>query len=623
VQLRELEILAPAKNIDIGIAATDCGADALYIAGPSFGAREAAGNTIDDIEKLVKYAHRYGTRVYMVLNTILFDNELDKATNLAHLAWNAGCDALIIQDLGLLKAGLPPIPLFASTQTNIRTPEQALLLESLGFKRLILARELSLEQIAEIRSKTSVELETFLHGALCVSYSGQCYMSSRVTGRSGNRGECSQMCRSVWNLLDNKGKIIVKDRPILSLKDLNLSDYIPALAGAGVTSFKIEGRLKGESYVKNIVRYYRGVVDNFLESDKTYRASSYGKIFGGFTPRPESTFSRGYTSLFIDGKRGGWSSGESAKSRGEYIGRVIKSKPDNRGNLSFRYDSHAKIENGDGLVIITPDGETVGIRASQTVSNEVFTNEQAVVAPGSQLYRNYNQLFEKELQNNMPKRLIQVKLIFSRDSGVTMLKALSEDGRECEVAIEESFEIARDQMLAKEALYKQLEKVSGIYKFELISYSSVNSKGQEELLFYPASLLNHLRRRVASMLDGMEIRDRKRLLLDETVAGADNPPEKKKLLSGINADYRQNISNRLSRELYLELGADVTGDAFEITPPKQAELMRCKYCIKYELGACPSEGSRVKYEEPLLLENGGRRFRVSFDCKNCEMVIFG
>ncbi|MHC1779747.1 MAG: U32 family peptidase [Bacteroidales bacterium] len=623
MQLRELEILAPAKSIDIGIAATDCGADALYIAGPSFGAREAAGNSVKDVEKLVKYAHRFGTRVYMVINTILYDNEIERARELALKAFEIGCDALIIQDLGLLKAGLPPIPLFASTQTNIRTVEQAKRLESLGFKRLILARELSLEQIAGIRSNTTIELESFIHGALCVSYSGQCYMSSRVTGRSGNRGECSQMCRSVWNLLDNKGMTIIKEKPLLSLKDLNLSEYIPALARAGVTSFKIEGRLKGESYVKNIVRFYRGVVDNFLESDKSFKASSYGKIYGGFTPRPDSTFSRGYTSLFVDGKRGEWNSGESAKSRGEFIGRILKSKPNSRGNLSFRYDSQTKIENGDGLIIIPPDGQPVGIRASHTVANEVFTNERANIIQGSEVYRNYNQLFEKELQNNMPKRLITVKLDFERDSDQTKLIATSEDGRGCEVVIENGFDPARDQQLAKESLYRQLEKISGIYKFEISTYKSVNNLNEEEMLFYPASVLNEMRRVIASKLDGMEIIDHKRVSDKGRLPDKREKDNATKLFNGKVADYRENISNSLSRKLYLEEGAEVAGEAFELSAPAEAELMRCKYCIKYELGTCPSEGSRVKYDEPLWLENGGRRFKVSFDCKNCEMVIFG
>ena len=267
MQLRELELLAPAKNRDIGIAAIDCGADSLYIAGPSFGAREAAGNSVSDVAQLAAYGRKFGAKVYMVINTILYDNEIDKAVRLAHQAYDAGCSALIIQDLGLLKAGLPPLPLFASTQTNIRTAEQAMFLESLGFERLILARELSLEQIAEIRKATTIELESFIHGALCVSYSGQCYMSERVAGRSANRGACVQACRSKFDLKDGSGKILLRDKALLSLRDLNLGDFIPQLANAGISSFKVEGRLKNISYIKNVVRFYRTLIDNFIEKD--------------------------------------------------------------------------------------------------------------------------------------------------------------------------------------------------------------------------------------------------------------------------------------------------------------------------------------------------------------------
>lgn len=629
MQLRELEILAPAKNIDIGIAAIDCGADALYIAGPSFGAREAAGNPMSDIEKLAAYSHRYGAKVYMVLNTILYDNEIESAVKLATQAYEAGCDALIIQDLGLLRAALPPIPLFASTQTNIRDVEQALLMESLGFKRAILARELSLEQISAIRKSTNIELESFVHGALCVSYSGQCYISSRVTGRSSNRGECAQMCRSSYNLTDNRGKVIVKDRPILSLKDLNLAGYIPALADAGVTSFKIEGRLKGASYIKNVVRYYRGVMDSFLDGNQTYKSSSLGKLYGGFTPRPESTFNRGFTNLFIEGTRDSWSSGESAKSTGEYIGKIISTAKDRRGNLTFRYTSSNRVENGDGLCIIAPSGEVIGIRASTTESREVVTNEQVTVPPGSLLYRNYNHSFEKELAANMPKRLISVFLTITCKNGITSVKAVSEDGREITLAIEKRFEPARDSALVHESVARQLGKSAGIYRFEVKSFIA------DEYLFYPISELNEIRREIATKLDEMDIQNAGEPAgITGELPGSPGEPQittensparyhKAKPLKGQTPDYRANISNSLSKELYMELGAKSTDEAFEISPPEQAELMRCKYCIKFELGSCPKEGSRTKYEEPLWLENGGRKFRVAFDCNKCEMVIFG
>ncbi|PKO96733.1 MAG: collagenase-like protease [Bacteroidetes bacterium HGW-Bacteroidetes-7] len=613
MQLRELEILAPAKNRDIGIAAIDCGADALYIAGPSFGAREAAGNTISDIEALAKYAHKYGAGVYLTLNTILFENEIERAVKIAWEAYESGCDALIIQDLGLLKANLPPLPLFASTQTNIRTLQQAKLLESLGFSRLILARELSLQQIKEISDNCSVDLESFVHGALCVSYSGQCYMSSRITGRSGNRGECAQPCRSDYNLVDSNGKVLIKDKPLLSLKDLNLADYIPQLAKAGITSFKIEGRLKGASYIKNIVRYYRAVADNFLESDTGFRQSSLGNLYGGFTPRPQNTFNRGYTNLYIEGDRGEWNSGDSAKSVGEYIGKVDSTSTDNRGNLVFTYKSQQRIGNGDGLCFISPKGEVTGIRASLSEGKTVYTNDKVSLPPGSALYRNYNHSFERELESNMPKRLIEIKVNFINKVGVTSLEGVREDGAKERVSIEGVYEKAQNTEASLSGIKRQIEKSSGGYTFKL------ESTDIQELLFYPASVLNEARRALAEKFESVPI---EKTAKKQSVAGK-NSREIPRILDGHTLDFRANAANALSKKIYSQLGAETVDDAFEISAPKEAELMRCKYCIKFELGTCPSEGSKMRYNEPLFLENRGKRFRLVFDCKNCEMVIFG
>ncbi len=607
MQLRELEILAPAKNRDIGIAAIDCGADALYIAGPSFGAREAAGNPMSHIAELAGYAHKFGAKVYLTLNTILYDSEIEKAVKIAREAYESGCDALILQDTGLLQTNLPPIPLFASTQTNIRTVEQAKLMEALGFSRLILARELSLEQIREIRESCTADLESFVHGALCVSYSGQCYMSSRITGRSGNRGECAQPCRSDYNLLDSKGNVIVKDKPLLSLKDLNLSGYIPKLAEAGISSFKIEGRLKSKSYIKNIVRYYRSVVDNFLESDSSFMQSSMGKLYGGFTPRPQTTFNRGYTKLFIDGTRSLWNSGEIAKSVGEYIGKVETVSSDKRGNLVFTYSSEERIGNGDGLCFITPKGQVTGIRASLSQGKTVFTNDKVTLPAGSSLYRNYNHSFEKELESNMPKRMIEVKVRFVYNDGKTIVTGVREDGKEVNYCPEGNFEAARDKDAAIESIKRQIEKSWGIYKFKLESIDA------DDVLFYPSSALNLARRSIAELFDSQPV----------SAQHHKGTKIKGDLLKGKTLDYRANVANSLSRGLYEKLGAVSVADAFEITPPGEAELMRCKYCIKFELGTCPSEGSKIRYNEPLYLENSGKRFRLEFDCKRCEMVIFG
>ncbi len=611
MQLRELEILAPAKNRDIGIAAIDCGADALYIAGPSFGARESAGNSMHEVEQLVKYAHRFGAKVYLVINTILYENEIEQAVKLAHEAHRAGCDALIIQDMGLLKAGLPQIPLFASTQTNIRDVKQAVLMESLGFKRAILARELSLSEIAEIKAATTIELETFIHGALCVSYSGQCYISSRVTGRSGNRGECSQMCRSLYTIEDSKGEVIVRDKPILSLKDLNLWAHLPALANAGVTSFKIEGRLKGISYIKNIVRFYRAVADSFMESDGGFKKSSYGKLYGGFTPNPQSTFNRGYTTLFIDSKRESWSSGSSAKSIGEFVGKVASVKNDKFGNLLFKVDSKVQIENGDGLVFVCIDGTVKGMRASTKEGEWVATNERAQIRAGDSLFRNYNHKFEKELETNMPQRLIETSITLTVKEGVTTIAAETEDGRSAMVRFKEIYSVANDIESSLNTIRRQLSKRWGIYKFSC-NYSS---QKREEVLFYPLSVLNSARRELAELLDEeCGKRDDNRVCSTIKLG---------RPLEGVDADYKYNISNSFAKDLYKQLGAEKISDAFEIAAPKRAELMRCKYCIKFELGYCPAQGGRFGYSEPLFLVNGGRRFEIKFDCKSCEMVILG
>lgn len=621
MQLSKLELLAPARNKEIGIAAIDCGADSLYIAGPSFGAREAAGNPMHDIEKLASYGRKYGAKVFMVINTILYDKEIKEAERLARQAYEAGCSALIIQDLGLLKADIPPIPLFASTQTNIRTVEQAKMLEELGFSRLILARELSLAQIREIRANTTVELESFIHGALCVSYSGQCYMSERLTGRSANRGACAQACRSKYDLTDSKGKLLVRDKTLLSLKDLNLGDYIPQLAEAGISSFKVEGRLKNISYIKNVIRYYRSLIDNFIESDGRYTPASYGKLYGGFTPRPESTFNRGYTNLFINGRRGEWNSGDVAKSIGEFVGTVKSSAIDKRGGkTNIRYHAALRIENGDGICFIGKGGEVLGSRANVTEPGLVIINDKIELEQGVKIYRNFNHNFEREMEKNMPKRLLSVTLDLTYNGKEMVLDAECEDGTVAKVTEQGPFEEAKNPEAAERSLRTQLEKSTDIYVF------SVNSLGGGELPFLPISAINDLRRRVAAELASAAERPERGTgsgVVAERAPDREIPENLRGILGGKKISYLGNVSNRLSEQLYRELGAEAVDKAFEIDPPVEAELMRCKYCIKFELGMCPKEGYSKPVAEPLFLVNGQRKFRLAFDCKNCEMVIFG
>lgn len=626
----ELELLAPAKNKDIGIAAIDCGADAVYIAGPKFGARESAGNTISDVAELVCYAHKFGAKVYMVVNTILYDNELEEAAESIRQAYKIGCDAIIVQDLSVLEMNLPPIQLFASTQTNIRTPQQALFLESLGFRRLILARELSLAQISEIKQAVNADIETFVHGALCVSYSGQCYLSQKLTGRSANRGSCAQACRSLYTLIDSTGKVLLKDYPVLSLKDFNLSNRIPDLVKAGVTSFKIEGRLKNVSYIKNIVKLYRERIDAFLAENHDYIRASAGEVSGGFVPNPHITFNRSYTEFFIDSRRGKWQSGEVAKYIGEPVGKITKCSRDRQGFTQFSYHGSSVIANGDGLCFVTADGEVAGIRANSCNGNVVTTTEKINIPAKSTIYRNFNIAFERELEKNMPQRTIPVNLtLHNNASGELELAAEWSRRNElkrysCSVAIGKNLEKATNPELAKSNLFKQLGKNSGIFRFTLTKIED-----DVEIPFLPIAQINALRRDMAVQIEKI-IPGLWRNKGEEPVTG------RKNMLSGVKLDYLANCSNKMSYSLYKECGAEEIAPAYELEAVADAELMRTKYCIKYELGICPnftrsaqndpSYRNRLKetnIKEPLFLLNGKNKLKLKFDCANCQMLIIG
>lgn len=629
----ELELLAPAKNKSIGIAAIDCGADAVYIAGPKFGAREAAGNSLHDIAELVEYAHKFGAKVYMVVNTILYNDELRQARETIVEAHRIGCDAIIVQDLAIMEMELPPIELFASTQTNIRTPRQARFLESLGFSRLILARELSTAQIAAIREATSVPLESFVHGALCVSYSGQCYLSQKITGRSANRGCCAQACRNSYTLTDSKGKELKRDAHLLSLKDLNLSSHIPELVKAGITSFKIEGRLKNESYIKNTVLLYRRKIDEFLQTDSRYKRASYGRCIGGFVPDPSATFNRGYTTLFIDGTRGRWNSTDGAKYLGEPIGEVTTSGKNKFGQLHFNYrlkEGKSPIQNGDGLCFIVPGGNILGARANTCNGNMVATTEKLQVPAGARIYRNYNIAFEKELEKNMPQREIAVKVDVREEEGEYRIYAHTDEGIRITHKFPDNLEPAQNPAMAEEGIRKQLGKRTDIFSF------CVESVDVGKMPFMQASVLNGIRREMAEMLSS-EI---KRVTDTARKKAADEFIKRKgnSIPLGVEEKlpYLANCSNTVSGKLYERLGAKEVAPAYELAEEPQAELMRTKYCIKYELGICPNYKTRwandtgyrnnagkMDFTEPLYLVNGKNRFMLKFDCANCEMLVIG
>lgn len=725
--MKFLELLAPARNMDIGIAAIDCGADAVYIAGPAFGARQAAGNSMEDIRRLTEYAHRFGARIFLTLNTILFDNEPAEAERLLAEAKDAGVDAIIAQDLAVWK--LTDLPVHASTQCAIRTPEKARLYEGIGASRLVLEREMSLDQIRAIRSSVNCELEFFVHGALCVCYSGQCYMSERIAGRSANRGECIQACRSLYDLVDEDGNVLVRNKALLSLKDYNLKDRLKDLAEAGICSFKIEGRLKNISYVRNVVRAYSLALDELVAANPgKYRRVSFGRSEGGFTPDLAKTFNRGYTQLFLDGKRSGnWSSMDAPKSIGEEIGTVVSIAPmrQNFSNgkrpseenitITLRMKNPAdRLQNGDGFSFIAKgSGEIVGFRGDVCQGNRITCRNVPGLHPGAKLYRNHSSAFEKELNSDLPVRRISVSVDISvivvpvtttgsvtewcrsvtenigpvtddscpvtekgrspsrskrlcKQTYSLKINAVSQDGRSIVLEREAGDSTAENAKRMREMFVAQISKDTGIYSFTLSSLNVETPDGS--LPFLPASALNAIRRDLAAALDKMPCR----AIPLPTGKTADNPgisnalstpnnaespsgcqdrrQDQKPILSkipdiqepasdGIHVSYKANIANHVARETYQVLGATQTDEAFEISHLPGTELMRTKYCIRHELGLCPvhretgrhqgkanfaTGSSKLATTTPsghLYLINNGKRYHLSFDCANCEMVV--
>lgn len=711
-----LELLAPARNTDIGIAAIDCGADAVYIAGPAFGARQAAGNSMEDIRRLTEYAHRFGARIFLTLNTILFNNELAEAERLLAGAKDAGVDAIIAQDLAVWE--LTDLPVHASTQCAIRTPEKARLYEGIGASRLVLEREMSLDQIRAIRSSVDCELEFFVHGALCVCYSGQCYMSERIAGRSANRGECIQACRSLYDLVDEAGNVLVRNKALLSLKDYNLKDRLADLAEAGICSFKIEGRLKNISYVRNVVRAYSLALDELVAANpEKLRRVSFGRSEGGFTPDLAKTFNRGYTQLFLDGKRSGnWSSMDAPKSIGEEVGTVVSIAPMRQNYSNGKRPSEEyvtitvrmknpddRLQNGDGFSFLSKGrGEIVGFRGDVCQGNRITYRNVTGLYPGTRLYRNLSNAFEKELESNLPVRTIPVAVDISvrisdlrvtstgsvtedarsqslpkllnkdhqpsnRQSEPTYslkINAISQDGRSVELEREAGYNAAENAERMRGMFATQISKATGIYSFTLRSLEVETPDGS--LPFLPASALNAIRRDLAATLEDMpckavplptgqavnatgivKILDNRKNAIDAP-AYLGKCQSLKPILSqvldiqetasdGIHLSYKANIANHIARETYQSLGATQTDDAFEISHRPDAELMRTKYCIRYELGLCPVHQQAGRQQgkgnanlhgltttanlKNLSLINNGKRYRLAFDCANCEMIV--
>ena len=620
--MRQIELLAPARDAEIGIAAIDCGADAVYIAGPQFGARQAAGNDISQIRILCEHAHKYGARIFVALNTILYDDELEAAYRQMLDVQDAVADAIIIQDMAIMKMaenGIGDIrkdihiPLHASTQCAIRTPEHAEFLEGLGFSRLILERELSLEQIRAIRKAVKCELEFFVHGALCVCYSGQCYLSEHIAGRSANRGACIQACRSRYDLTDASGKILVKDKALLSLKDYNLHDRLEELADAGITSFKIEGRLKNASYVRNIVRYHSMKLDEIVSKrPEEYERGSYGRVRNSFIPNPDKTFNRGYTELYLDGKRGKWAAMDAAKSMGEEVGTVISTNKDKTSIAIKPSKKGISLNNGDGFSFVGKDGNVTGFRGDVCDGNGIKCKSVPEIHVGARLFRNIDSAFEKELDRTPCSREIPAKVTISftpADLGwEASVTAISEDGRIIAKSMKIEGEEAKNRERMEEIIRGQIGKNAGIY-----SFSVEDIQCQDNLPFMSASFLNSIRRELAQALDEMPCFKKEILCKDPSQKAGTEIPQK-------NVTYKANVSNKLSHEVYKEAGAESIEKAYEIEPQNYAELMRTKYCIRYELGICPIH-HRVKDSGPLFLLNNGRKLALHFDCRNCEMTV--
>ena len=600
--MRALELLAPARTADIGVAAIDCGADAVYLAGPAFGARQAAGNPVSDIRRLCDYAHRFGVRIYVTFNTLVYEEEIPQARRLLQELQEAGVDALIVQDAAVTRLAPEGMILHASTQCAIRTPEKARFTESLGYGRLVLERELSLEQIRAIRTAVDAELECFVHGALCVCYSGQCYLSEHLAGRSANRGACVQACRSLYDLEDAGGRVLVRNKALLSLKDFNLIHRLEDLAEAGADSFKIEGRLKSVSYVRNVVRAYSDALDALVRRfpDK-YRRASFGTLRGGFQPDLKKTFNRDYTELFLDGKRGEWAAMDAPKSMGEYIGTVDRFRA---GAVMVRPENPGlTLHNGDGFAFVGRDG-IVGFRGDVCEGFTIRCKEVPGLKAGMRLYRNIDAEFERKLEADRPVRELGVVLQARLSAGALTVSALTEDGRRASVEIPAPFEVARDADRMLETVRTQLAKRTGIYSFTV---SGVEAAGT--VPFMSASFLNGIRRDLAATLDAQPVR------MLPLRRGAVRPDPAPKALT-----YQDNIANSIAREIYRERGSVSIEEAFELTHREGVEYMRTKYCLRHELGLCPKQRPGTR-PEPLFLHNHGRRLRLDFDCAACEMTV--
>ncbi|HEX8961478.1 MAG TPA: U32 family peptidase [Rhodocyclaceae bacterium] len=602
-----LELLAPAKNLEFGREAVNHGADAVYIGGPAFGARAAAGNAISDIEALAAHAHRYRAKVLVALNTILRDDELEQARRIAWQVHEAGADALIVQDMGLLELDLPPIQLHASTQTDNRTIEKVRFLEQVGFSQVVLARELSLEEIRAIAAQTRVTLEFFVHGALCVSYSGLCTISQAYTGRSANRGECAQMCRLPYSLADAGGGMLAHDRHLLSLKDNDQSANLRALADAGIRSFKIEGRLKDLSYVKNVTAYYRRRLDALMAEAPGYRPASSGHCRFGFEPQPEKTFNRGATDYFVNGRKTDITAFDTPKFAGEPVGEIKALGPN-----WIEVSGKAEFHNGDGLSYLDGHQELAGLRINRAEGQRLFvTAVPADLAPGTRLYRNRDQEFERLLERKSAERRIGVRLQLSETPDGFALRMTDEDGVEAATALVQPKEPAKNPERATAALRENLAKLGNtLYEATAVELDLSQAP------FIPAAAINALRRDAVDRLDAARAAAYRRP--PRAVPAEPPAPYPETELS-----YLGNVFNRKAREFYEKHGVKLIADAFEAGHETgEVSLMITKHCLRYSFDLCPKQHKGIR-PDPMTLMQGKEKLTLRFDCKRCEMHVVG
>ena len=589
--VQKVELLAPAKDKKTAITAINSGCDAIYIGASNFGARKKVPNSLEDIKEIVDYAHKFYVKVHVTVNTILADDEILKAKELIQKLYDVGVDAIIVQDMGIFKLAidnkLPPIALHASTQCDNRDLEKVKFFDDMGVSRVILARELSLEKIKEICANTNAEIETFIHGALCVSYSGQCYFSHYIGGRSANRGECAQACRKKYTLVDERGNIIAKDKYLLSMKDFNASRHLESLIDAGVKSFKIEGRLKDENYVKNVVAYYRQEIDKFAPK------TSSGRVFLDFEPDVKKSFNRGFTDYFLDGRKRCFNF-ESPKSLGEKLGKITKVGKDyfEIGRTDYKMaggQAGIKINSQDGLYF---NGN--GCLVNKVEGKKIYPNKMDGIAVGLEVYRNFDSKFEKQLESSKIKRQIGVK--FSFKNGI--LTVIDEDENSVNFTID-SCEKAKNPEKMKENFITQLKKTGDSdFYVEAIEIS-------EEIPFMPISQINEIRRTILEKLMNERLKNYKREL---------QKPLKFSKFPKENLDYRANIHNQCAKEFYEKCGCEVCEMSAESGAfPK--ELMRTKHCLKFAFNMCKSP------KKLFLIDEKGKKYPLMFDCKNCEMVV--